>query len=168
MSESNVQMIGFIDGKLRRLLEVTLQQEARIAERDSEIQAVHAVFAGALAKGGAEIATLTEQLEVFYGKHPAEDGRKSIQFAHGLIGVRSPAHPALVPLSDRWPWDKIERKLRRVFKLRFFHKPKPPGIDKVKVKRDLSVEQLATLGMKLDDTEHFYVELNRLALSGVK
>jgi Gam-like protein len=151
------------DGMLASLLAATLKQEARIAERDTQIAAVQATFADVAARASL-IADLNAQLQTYYTAHPAEDGKKSRQFEHGLIGMRSPSNPALVPISDKWPWDKIERKLRRLFKLRFFHAPKPPGVDKVKLKKEMSVEQMAKCGLKLDDTEHFYIELNRLAI----
>lgn len=69
-----------------------------------------------------------------------------------------------MPLNSKWSWEKIEAKIRELWgQTKYFNKPKPPGPDKAKLKKELSEEQLKEAGMKLDDEESFYYELNRLA-----
>lgn len=149
------------DASLAHLLRATLEQETLISARDKKIAEVQEEYAARLESRAGEIARLEAALEAFYRAHPADD-TKSYRLAHGVIGLRSPATPALVPLNKRWDWDKISAKVKRLWKARYFHAPKPPSLDKVKLKRELSAEQLAKCGLKLDDTESFYVELNRL------
>jgi Bacteriophage Mu Gam like protein len=154
------------DEALRALLRATLTNESILAARDAQIAAIQTRHSFDLAESEAEIASIEQVLEAYYTEHPPT-GQKSIQLAHGLIGMRSPSNPALVPL-DKWDWEKVARKLKAAFKTRFFHKPKAPAIDKVKIKRELSAEQLAKVGLQLDTTESFYIELNRLDVAEKK
>lgn len=153
------------DQALALLLVTTIKQESLIAARDQRIASIQAEYAEELCEAARVTEALTSNIEAWFLAHGAqylEDDKKSIQLAHGLVGTRLPANPALVPLNEKWPWDKIGRKLKRLFKARFFHAPKPPDIDKNKIKKALTPEQLATCGLKLDDTEKFYFELARL------
>jgi hypothetical protein len=150
------------DEALRMLLRSTVTEESILAARDAEIANIQTRYSFDLAETAGEISMAEKALEEYYVEHPPA-GQKSMQFAHGLIGMRAPSNPALVPLDEKWTWKKIEAKLKRLWKTKYFHRPKPPGIDKVKVKRELSAEQLAAAGLKLDATESFYIELNRLA-----
>ena len=161
-----ISSISDCDQALHRLLVATLRSESLTAERDSEIAEVQKRFAPRLAKSALIAATLGTEIQAFYEANREEleqDGKKSIQLANGWLGMRSPSHPSLEPLNQKWSWEKITAQVREVWKAKYFHKPKPPGIDKVKVKKELTVEQLAECGLKLDDSETFYLELNRLA-----
>jgi hypothetical protein len=90
---------------------------------------------------------------------------KSIQLANGWLGMRSPSHPALVPLNAKWTWNKITEKVRELWQRKYFNPPRPRTIDKDGLKKALTVEQLAECGLRLDTEETFYLELNRLAIS---
>ncbi|MCL5743771.1 MAG: host-nuclease inhibitor Gam family protein [Acidobacteria bacterium] len=150
---------------LARLLTVTLTHEAEITARDQEIEKIEKRYDPKIEKAAAEIGLLEEQIEEYYMAHLEEiegGGRKSVQYSAGLIGRRLPPSPGLVPLSEKWSWEKIVRRVKRAWKERFFHPPKPATLDKVKLKRELSPEQLSKVGLKLEDTETFYIELNRL------
>ena len=160
-----IQTAEDADGALRTLLRATLLQESLITARDAEIAAVMTRHSSPMAQAAGEIAALEQALESYYVAHAPTEGKKWLQLTHGCIGMRTPSNPALIPLNDKWDWEKIAKKLKRLFKLRFFHKPKPPGIDKVKVKRELGVEQLAKCGLALDTAESFYIDLNRVAVA---
>lgn len=162
------------DDALRRLLDATLSYEKTVATRDTEIAVILKRHAKEIDGAAADIATLNTQIEQFYARwrerllgikvrtETEERELKELKLRYGTLGINIATTPALVPLNAKWTWDKIGAKLRRVFKARFFHTPKPPGIDKVKVKAELSAEQLAQCGMKLEYSESFYIELNRL------
>ncbi len=153
------------DEALRRLQQAILQHDSQLTVRNAEIAAIQVRFASDLADAERRIDRLKLDLEQYYTSHQAEieaGGKKSLQLGYGLIGMRSAANPALVPLDEKWTWEKIGKKLKRLFKLRYFHAPKPPSIDKVKVKKELKADELAKCGLKLDDSESFYIELNQL------
>lgn len=146
---------------LQELLRATLAGERAIVARDIEIEGVQAKYSVELTASEKSIETLTADLETYYRAHPPKDG-KSVRLAHGLIGLRAPTNPAVVPLNGKWTWKKIEAKLKRLWKTRYFHAPKAPSVDKLKVKSELTAEQLKKCGLKLSSEESFYVELNRL------
>jgi hypothetical protein len=163
---NSTEILQTCDEILRRLLNATLKFEALTAERDKEVADIQRKYATRIAAAMASQCELQHELEAFYGEHRAElepDGKKSVQLGYGLVGMRAPSSPALVPLNSKWTWESIAERVREVWKKKFFHRPKPPGLDKVKLKKELSADELADCGLKLDTTESFYFELNRLA-----
>jgi Bacteriophage Mu Gam like protein len=165
---AGVDTLADCDSALSKLLKATLAHESAVAERDSEILLVQKKYATRIEKASFLKATLEAEIEQFYRQNCetlAPAGQKSLQLASGNIGLRAPTNPALVPLSDKWTWEKISATVKKVWKKRYFHAPKPPGLDKVALKKSLTPAQLAKLGLKLDDTENFYLELNRLAVT---
>jgi Bacteriophage Mu Gam like protein len=163
---SEIQTIPQCDAALYRLLQATLTSERLTATRDSEIAAIQKKYQSNLQKADAQIAALESGIQAFYVAHRDEleqDGKKSLQLSNGLLGMRAPTNPGLIPLNDNWSWEKIAQRVKELFKLKYFHPPKPPNLDKVKLKKELSADQLKRCGLKLDDSEKFYLELNRLA-----
>lgn len=144
---------------LAELLRHTLEYERLVGARDRAVAAIMTADAAAIAKESEEVSRLEGVLEQ-YARATLTAGAKSIALAHGRIGLRQAATPALVPLS-KWTWKKVEAAVKRAYKGLYFHKPKPATIDKVAIKK-LDAGELAKVGLKLDDTEHFYVELSRL------
>jgi hypothetical protein len=152
---------------MHKLLLATLRQESLIALRDRDIADIHKRRTPSIDKASLEIVILQSQIQQYYLENQEslekESGKKSVQLANGLMGVYAPSHPALVPLNNEWTWARVEKKIFEVWKKKFFHAPKPPAIDKVKLKKELDAAQLKKLGLKLDDSETFYLELNRPA-----
>jgi hypothetical protein len=159
--------LAAVDKQMHRLLVSTLRHERLVAERDQEIAAVQKLRGPSIDKAAIEIGISTYQIEQYCVTHPEsmEPGKKSVQLSNGLIGTRAPAHPGLELLNDKWTWEKVEAKLREFWNSKYFHKPKPPGPDKVKIKKELDEAQMKQCGLKLDDSETFYLELNRLAVA---
>lgn len=150
---------------LRRLLNATLTKEKEIAKRDTEVAQVEQRHSAGIEKATADIEALEAHLEEFYRAQRdlvRAAGRDSMQLAHGVMGIRIGSQGSLVPVNEKWNWEKITRKLRRVFKARFFRTPQPPALDKLKVKKELTAEQLAECGLKIERAETFYIDLNRL------
>jgi hypothetical protein len=164
----SIQPAAWLNSRLQDLLKATLVKESATAARDAEIFVVQKRHNPAIEKSESQIASLTSQIEEFYRANCAEwelNGKKSVQLASGLIGLRAPTNPALIPLTEAWTWERISKRLKRLYKARFFHDPRPPAPDKVKIKRELDGEQLKKVGLKLDTEESFFVELNRLAVA---
>jgi hypothetical protein len=152
------------EASLFRLLKSTLRLESLTAERDRKIAEIENEYAPRLEKETAKIASLEAEIEAFYRANRAElevDGKKSVQMVHGTLGMRAPSNPALVPLDEKWTWERIARCVKRLYKMRYFHPPKPPALNKVKIKSELSAEELAGAGLRLEGEETFYYELNR-------
>jgi len=164
--QQTISSVGHCDLALGRLLGATLRLEGETAKRDAEILAIQKRYAPKLQTAGLVIGVLESQIQEFYSRHRAElevDGKKSIQLKYGLLGMRAPSHPALEPLNQKWTWKEIGAKVKELWKSKYFHKPKPPGLNKNKLKDELTADQLKECGMKLETTESFYIELNRLA-----
>jgi phage host-nuclease inhibitor protein Gam len=141
-----------------------LEMESTVTARDAEVSAILVRYGAVLPAIAGRMVALEENLEKYYTANRVlieQDGKKSVQLGNGLIGMRAPANAALVPMAG-WTWERVTKKLKSLFKARFFHKPKPPAPDKVKIKRELTVAEMAKCGITLDTTESFYVELNRL------
>lgn len=153
------------DAALCRLIDATIDKESALLKRDMQVASVEKRHAGAIARACAEVAALEGELEQFYTAQRAQlcpPGRKSAQLAHGTLGTRTAGQAALAPLNERWTWDKIGAALRSTYDARFFQNPKPPAIDKAKLKNELSAIELRKCGMTLERGETFYIELNRL------
>lgn len=149
------------DAALGRLRLATVSQESLAAARAQDVAKAEGKHTRKLAAIEAEIAQLNADLEAYYWANPPADGRKSIQLSRGTIGARAAASPALQP-ADGWTWEKIEARVRRLFGAKkYFHRPKPAGLDKVKVKRELTAADLARCGLALDTSETFYIDLTR-------
>jgi hypothetical protein len=164
---SGLRSIEECDGALYRLLILTLRSERLVAERDAEIAAVQKRYATRIASAGIETASLEAEIGTYYQENRQDlerGGKKSIQLGNGTLGMRAPAQPPLVPLNQKWTWEKIAAKVKDLWKKKYFHAPKEPGLDKVKLKKELDAEQLRECGLKLDTDERFYYELNRLAI----
>ena len=155
------------DRALYQILLATLRHEKAVAERDREVLRVQKSTAPVIDKAAADIAALEADVQALYvanRKNWEADGRKSLELPNGLLSMRDPPSPALLPLNKLWSWPKIEAALRKTWQSRYFHKPKPPGLDKVMLKKELTPAQLKDHGMKLDDSETFHIDLNRLTV----
>lgn len=149
------------DQKLAQILRHSLERDRLILAQRRAVNAITEADAPAIAEATAAIERLEAEIEEFCRATVTAD-EKHIDLVHGRIGLRAAAVPALVPLDAKWTWKKIESAVKRIWKARFFHKPKPPALDKVAIKRELTPEEMKKVGLKLDETEHFYVEMVRL------
>jgi hypothetical protein len=154
-----------VNAAMYRLLLATVRREKLVAERDEKIAAIQKERGPWIDKAAAEILSYETQIQAYYvaNRELLEQGKKSVQLSNGLMGMSTPSNPALVPLNEKWTWEAIAAKVKELWKKKYFHAPKPPGLDKVKLKKSLDEKQLAKCGLKLDTSETFYYELNRLA-----
>ena len=137
-----------------------MRKEKAIVSRDLLIGQAELQYAEEIFNAGAVCAGLAAQLEEYFLSHRPANA-SSIVLPAGTIGMQSAGVPALLPLNEKWTWKKIELKLKRLYKARFFHKPKPAGIDKNKVKKELTTDDLAKCGLKVETSESFYIDLKR-------
>ena len=116
----------------------------------------------------SRLADLTEQLQTWYLAYAeVPENRKSITLAHGVIGDRiSP--PALKPLNRKWSWKAIGAVLQSKYGAKFFHAAETPKPDKDKIRAELDDEQLKVCGLKVEQDEEFYIELDRTTLGDTK
>jgi phage host-nuclease inhibitor protein Gam len=102
------------------------------------------------------------QLRNYYMSHLAEiemDGRRSIKLLYGTMGRRWSA-PALKLLNKSWTWAAVKDLVATALGSAYLRIAEPE-LDKEKLKTELSEEQLTAVGLKIDQTETFYVEIDR-------
>jgi len=152
------------EAALYKLLQATLRIEALTSSRDSEFSKIQQNYAPRINRETEKVEALEAAIEAYYVSNRAEleaNGQKSVQMAHGTLGMRTPANPALIPLNSKWTWDKITAAVLKTWKKRFVLPPRP-AIDKVKLKKVLSQAELEACGLRLDGADKFYFELNRV------
>ena len=110
-----------------------------------------------------QIAHLSAEIEAHYRQHrkELEQEGKSLQLEYGELSMRLPSTPALIPVKG-WSWGKIAKEVKKAWGPRYFLKPRMPSINKIKLKSELSAMQLAKVGLMVDATESFSIQLNRL------
>jgi hypothetical protein len=92
------------------------------------------------------------------------DSKKSLQLKHGVIGRRlSP--PALRLLNKSWTWSAVLTKLQSLLPDQFV-RHKDPEIDKDKIKSEMGAGTLKEYGLKLEQDESFYAEIQRPPQTG--
>lgn len=169
MDPISVTSLSECESALYKLTQATLTEEAKIADRDKEIAVIQHRYAPAIERAAAQKVALGAAIEAYYREHRSEievDGKKSLQLHSGVIGMRAPSNPALIPLNDKWSWERITDMVKELFGAKkFFHPPKPPALDKTKIKKALDEKALAGCGLKLDTEERFYYDLNRLKVA---
>jgi hypothetical protein len=145
------------------LLTARTQLEALIADRDSAIAKVQAVYEKPIGVARGWAATAAAGLEAYYYAHLAEmeDGgaRKHCKLANGVMGRRF-GPGKLAPLNRSWTWASIETKVRELFGMKFFRAAEPE-LDKQALKEKLDAEKLAAVGLKTKNDETFYAEPDR-------
>ncbi len=147
---------------LRALLRLTLRLEKVDADRALEVAQAHAKFEKNIDGLKEQIAEIEEALQAFYMAHheEVEEGdRKSVPLYWGVLGRRLPP-ASLKPLNRSWSWKAIAVKVRSQFGARFFTQPEP-ALDKEQIKAELDEETLKKCGMRLEQEDDFYYELNR-------
>ena len=80
----------------------------------------------------------------------------------GTIGERT-SPPALVPLNRKWRWRAIGAALLGKHGAGYFLPAGEPKPDKDKIRAGLDEEQLRICGLKVEQEEAFYIELDRSA-----
>src|SRR6202171_4896082 len=98
-----------VDAAMYRLLRATVDHEDLVSARDKEILEIQKRFSSDINKALSKIVSCETQIEMFVRLHPEsmDEGKKCKQLHWGLIGLRAPASPALVPLNDHWSWERI-------------------------------------------------------------
>lgn len=129
------------------------------ADRDAAVKKVDERCAPELDRIAAEIEAQVASCQAWAEAHPEEFAkRKSIEFAHGLVGFRT-GTPKLALLGRAWSWEKCLQKVRELMPA-FIRDT--PTIDKeaLLAQRDEEIVQHAikACGMKVVQDESFYVE----------
>jgi len=147
---------------IRFLQKSTLQLASLAADRDLEISKIAIKHAPAIDRESEKIALLERQIEAYYRKTLSGNSTgKTVSCRMGgcTIGMRYATNPALVPIDDKWTWERVTETVMKFYRRRFLLR-QLPCLDKVKLKRSLKPDQLRKIGLKLDDTGKFFLDLD--------
>lgn len=147
------------EAAVNKIAELEVQFRKLTAKRDARIQEVQDYFAPDEARLQEELKGLLATTEKYADEHRDElfsKEKKSAETPLAVFGYRY-GNPTVSLLNRRWTWDQIVKvlKLSR-FKnlLREVHE-----VDKDAVKSaKLSEDDLAAVGMKITQSETFYIE----------
>jgi phage host-nuclease inhibitor protein Gam len=156
------------NGAIRDLLLATVELEKQQGALDLARAQATSEFEAVIDRYKSTIADIETQLAAWFVVHEAEltgGKRKSVELAYGVIGQRL-GNPALVPLNRSWSWASITTKLKITYGVRFFADPPPPQPDKDLIRAELDADQLKACGLKVEQKERFFVELDRSSLAG--
>ncbi len=138
------------------VLEVQLRQQTAL--RDQHLQQIRDQF-------GPMIDDLTEErdakvalAEKYAETHRAElfpAARKSGETPLSNYGFRT-GNPTLALLNRKWSWASVLEAVKAAFPKRYVRQTE--AVDKDAIKAQLTAEQLATVGLRVTQSEAFYIE----------
>jgi phage host-nuclease inhibitor protein Gam len=137
----------------------TLQTRLRLlaAKRDKQIQRVQDEYQPEISGAEEQMQSLLAQVERYAEQHREElfpGKEKSADTELASYGFR--IHPpALKTLNRKWTWDAVTEAVKRSFGGRFIKTEEK--LVKDSLKAELSEEQLATVGLRLESPETFGV-----------
>lgn len=146
---------------LHEMLQATVELEKLQGAMDLARAAACSKFEKDIERQKSTIDDIAEQLQTWYLVRANKfEGRKSYVLVHGIIGERT-SPPALVPLNRKWSWRAIAAKLLGTHGADYFLPAGEPKPDKDKIRAGLTEEQLRICGLKVEQEETFYIELDR-------
>ena len=146
------------DDALDQIAQIQVAIRKAEAERDRAIQQVRDTFEPKIQGFSERVRGLALLAEKFAESHRGEllpPDRKSGETALAVYGFRT-GNPTLKLLSKRWNWEGVLEAVKRHFPGRFVRTTE--AVEKDSLKAQLTDEQLATVGLRVDQAETFYVE----------
>lgn len=146
------------DAAVDRIAEASAQLRKLEAVRDTAIQAVRDTHNPAIDAIDQERKALVALAEKYAETHRPElfvDGKKSADTALAFFGFRI-GNPTLKVLNRKWNWESVLDAVKSRYKARFVRTEESP--DKDALKAQLSDEQLAEVGLRIEQSETFFVE----------
>jgi phage host-nuclease inhibitor protein Gam len=152
---TRAQFDGCVDD-LARTLVVLRKLEAR---RDEKLQAIRAEWEPSVREAGARVEALTLLVEKYAEEHREEllPGKvKSGETSLAVFGFRL-GNPTLKLLNKQCSWEGVVLACKALKLFDFIRKFEEPDKDKIKT-ANLEPETLKALGVKIAQSEAFYVE----------
>lgn len=159
-----IQTVEEANAAMKALILAEVELEKVRGSMDLARAGATAQFEDQMDAAKSRYSDLFEALQGWYmANHKALEmpGRRSVDMLYGVLGRRK-GNPTLKVLNRSWTWGAVAICLRDKFGAAFFHEPKPPEIDRERVRQELNEEQLKAVGLKVDQEERFYAELDRL------
>lgn len=125
---------------------------------EEKINLVRKDYEGRLADFDAEIEALFGNLEAWAALNPTDfAGKKSVDMVHGTLGFRT-GNPALKTIKG-CKWEHVLDMLKCAGMGKYVRQIEEPNKDALLADREIiGAAKLAALGLRVEQTERFYVE----------
>lgn len=164
---TRIKAVGFktrieFDAAIDRIAEATTSLRRLEAKRDEAIQIVrdaHNPQIDALDQERKALVALAEQYAETHRPELFEGDKKSSDTALAFFGFRI-GNPTLKLLNRKWTWESVLEAMKGPYE-RYIRTVETP--DKDALKANLEDSQLAEIGLKVEQSETFFVEAKDLA-----
>ena len=158
LKASSFSTIAEFTDAVDRIAELQVKLRSAEARRDAEIQTVRDRHEPSVEKIGGELQSLLVLAEKFAETRRAElfpTVKKSADTALACFGFRI-GNPTLKLLNRKWSWESVLEAVKRSFPGQFVRLSE--AVDKDALKVQLTDEQRAEVGCRIDQVETFFVE----------
>lgn len=158
-SKTGLRTRAEFDQALDEIAELQVALRTHEAKRDKGLQAVRDEHAPKIDELKERLSAKFLLAEKYAEQHRAEifpTAKKSGDTGLSLFGFRL-GNPTLKTLNKRWTWDSVLAAVKSAFGGKRFVRVKEE-LDKDALKSELSDEQLATVGCRVEQAEEFFVE----------
>ncbi len=150
------------DAALERIAKQEAQLRLLVAARDKAVQAVQAEHEPKIAATNSVIEMLTLQCEKYAEDNRAAllpTDRKSDETTFATFGFRL-GNPALKLLNSKWTWDKVLVAIKASALFKQYVRIVAEEVDKdgIKGNKDLKDADLATVGLRIEQPEKFFID----------
>lgn len=149
---------------MRELAEAITIQRRIQSDRDAQVLEINKRVEQPLARLSETIKNQTDTLRAWAEANPDQfpKGRKSIEMTSGTLGFRT-GTPALKLFSRAFTWDKVLQLIRQGAAADYIRTKEEVAKDTILADHASKIIQdadLRTLGLKVDQSESFFVEPN--------
>lgn len=160
-----------LDNALLELGKAKAELQTQEAAMNEEIQAITDKYAGKTAECSGTVATIEDAIEAFCEKNKdAFDESRSKIFNHGKVGFRTNP-PSVKQLNKKWKVESSIAFAKKLFGLEYLREK--TELDKAAIlgayaAGKLKDEDLAGMGLRIEQEETFTAEANWVELKNVK
>lgn len=160
-----------LDNALLELGKAKAELQKQEAEMNEEIQVVTDKYAESTAECSGTVATIEDAIEDFCSRNKDEfDETRSKIFNHGKVGFRTNP-PSVKQLNKKWKVESSIAFAKKLFGKKYLREK--TELDKATILGDYAAEKLkdedlAGMGLRIEQEETFTAEANWIELKNVK
>jgi len=164
--KSDVQILSDYNAVDKHLFEIGCNESfiaKKEAQMNEQMQKLKERFNEETQDARAKVKVLSEEVETFCLLHKADfDKKRTRNLTHGVIGFRT-ATPKVALLNRKYNWNTVLELVKKVFDGKYVRRKEEVNKDELLSdvsQKVLSDEQLAAIGMKVDQDEKFMYEID--------
>ena len=150
-----------LDAVVENIVQLQLNRAEIESEQEREILATRQKFRGPLAEVDRYLLLETSWVQTWAEAHPeAFEEKRTLACTHAVLGYRT-GPPRVDRLSRKWSWSDIASKLGEMAWGRRYLRHPAPEVNKAALlsdRHDLSVAELKKVGLKIVQTDRFYIQ----------